>query len=872
MPSDTSGAPPPTPMAAPAATTAQAAQIAEARRLGVLFLVNLAFVVAFGEFAKRIQAVNGPTVIDLELAFRAGAFRQILALWVQDHANAIALFRTSLLALDILFPFVYVLFLSRLYGWVVETGGGTPLRLGRAAPWIAAALDLFVENVLLLVLTSGLHGDIANAEFSPALVFVMSCAAAFKLAFLALGAALTLVALFRGPRGRVLALCRFSALSVVLGSVPLLAVPQGRDLLVALGNADEWVGRFAFFGFLVLWTLSVWYWARVLVTLRPENEPPPTADELFFVAWTPRILGVLTPAFAALAFVRASRMAERPWVMLLLALACVAFAVAFMVFVLWRRRRMVSRAAAQPGDAEGAMPLHAEATRTAQTIPTSVARVIGVSLPVSLGLFALFVWAPLTVPARMGAITVLIVAAANTVFFGSVAILAGRRFHVPVVTIGLLAAAAFSAWNDNHDIRLVPDSAQRVKARPGIEDAFRAWFAPLQKECGDCPNGVPVYIVAAEGGGIRAAYWTAGVLAHAQDNDPAFARHVFAISGVSGGSVGAGVFASLVRDAKRCPGEDGTESVENCTRRILAGRFLTPTLAKMVTGDAFQWFWPVPIRALDRGRALEDAWAESYQDVTGLDSLRAGYLDAWPSPAAGVPALLLNSSYVEGGQRIIASPFAWSGMSRAPSAPQAMTRDAEFPDAYDMLGVLGSDLPLRTAMHNSARFTYVSPAGRLRPGGQDRGHVVDGGYFENSGAVTARDLLRALASIEVEGPQPRFAAIYICNAPERCHAAPTEPAGSAAWRPAKSLGELASPLRALLSAREARGSLALAELRREPALQERFVELGICKNALAHPDRADALPLGWQLSDGVRKEMDAQVRMKGCGTVPLPGR
>jgi hypothetical protein len=24
-----------------------------------------------------------------------------------------------------------------------------------------------------------------------------------------------------------------------------------------------------------------------------------------------------------------------------------------------------------------------------------------------------------------------------------------------------------------------------------------------------------------------------------------------------------------------------------------------------------------------------------------------------------------------------------------------------------------------------------------------------------------------------------------------------------------------------------------------------------------HPDRADALPLGWQLSDGVRKEMDA---------------
>src|SRR5690349_12525548 len=137
MPSDSSSGHPPAPMTAPAG----AAQIAEARRIGVLLLVNLAFVAAFGAFAKRIQAVDGPTVIDLELAFRAGAFRQILALWVQEHANAIALFRTSLWALDILFPFVYALFLSRLYVWVVETGGGTPLRIGRAAPWIAAALD-----------------------------------------------------------------------------------------------------------------------------------------------------------------------------------------------------------------------------------------------------------------------------------------------------------------------------------------------------------------------------------------------------------------------------------------------------------------------------------------------------------------------------------------------------------------------------------------------------------------------------------------------------------------------------------------------------------------------------------------------------------
>ena len=56
----------------------------------------------------------------------------------------------------------------------------------------------------------------------------------------------------------------------------------------------------------------------------------------------------------------------------------------------------------------------------------------------------------------------------------------------------------------------------------------------------------PVFIVAAPGGGIRAAYWTAGVLAALQDADRGFARHVLAISGVSGGSVGAGIFAALM--------------------------------------------------------------------------------------------------------------------------------------------------------------------------------------------------------------------------------------------------------------------------------------------------------------------------------------
>jgi hypothetical protein len=865
------------PVAAARAAPPRPAHVAAFKRLLVLLAVNGAFVVGFWLFAKRFEAPQGPDVLDLELAFTVGSFQQILQIWARAHEAGIGAFRLSVVLLDTFFPIAYALFLSRLYVWVVETGGGRPLKTGRWAPWVAGALDVFVENVLLIVLVSGLRDkqDIDQAQFSPWLVFAMSTAAAVKVALLAVTAILMLVALFHGPRGRVLALCRFSAISVVLGSLPLLAVAQGRDLLVALANRQEFVGRFVFFAFLAVWTLSVWYWARVLVTLRspalPGSAPvpPPTSDELFFVMWTPRILGALTPALAGLAFFRAALVAGDRWpVMVVCAFACLLLAGAFLAFTRIRRDRL------QRKDAED----RADVTADLVKVPPSVKRVIWVVLGVSLAFFALFTFWPLTVVPRLGAITVLIVAAANTVFFGSVAILVGRKHAVPLVTVGLLAAAVFSGWNDNHDVRLLAGTEAPVRDRPLLEDAFLTWFEPLRKACEGCSE-VPVYLVAAEGGGIRAAYWTAGVLAHLQDRRPEFARHLFAISGVSGGSVGSAVFTSLVKDSttaresgagplKCSVRADGTTSLEQCTRRILAGQFLTPTLARMVAGDSLQWFWPVPVRRFDRGRALEDAWAESYAEATTYRTLEQGYLASWPSPTAGVPALLLNGTHVQTGRRLIAAPFRWRLLSEDPSAPDPVEPGADFPDAYDLLGVLGTDLPLHTAMHNSARFTYVSPAGRLRPYGQDRGHVVDGGYFENSGAVTLRDLVRAVSKLSVT-PKPRFVVIYICNSPERCHQPPEEPAGDAAWRPADGLAELLSPLRALLGAREARGSLALAELRQERLVGD-FVELGICKPKEGEEGAAAPLPLGWQLSDGVREELDRQVHLAECGAVPVP--
>src|SRR5262249_1879775 len=238
--------------------------------------------------------------------------------------------------------------------------------------------------------------------------------------------------------------------------------------------------------------------------------------------------------------------------------------------------------------------------------------------------------------------------------------------------------------------------------------------------------------------------------------------------------------------------------LEPCAGRVLRGAFLAPTLAKLVAPDLAQWFLPLGVSSFDRAWALEDAWTAAYREATGRDTLGRPFLDLRPDARAGVPALLLNATHVETGRRVVASPFAFSA--------------ADIPDSDDLLSLLGAAVALSTAGHGGARLPYISPAGRLRtPGGEDRGHVVDGGYFENSGAATLRAVLRALrASVS---PAPRFVVLALCNDPARCHLDPFEPGHAAGWQRPANLAELFSPLRALLGARGARVRLALAELR-----------------------------------------------------------
>ena len=436
---------------------------------------------------------------------------------------------------------------------------------------------------------------------------------------------------------------------------------------------------------------------------------------------------------------------------------------------------------------------------------------------------------------RFGAVGILAIVAANTVFLGGLAVFLTRARRVPVEIAALACAAIFSVWNDNHDVQLVDLPANA--SHPDMSAVFSSWVSRAPGEPG---KPIPVIVAAAEGGGIRAAYWTSMVLHHLADipdADVMFPRRLFAISSVSGGSFGAAVYAGLRRDPTSTPPRAQIASA------ILEERFLAPMVAKWVSGDLLQWFLPIPIRRFDRSSAMETAFAAAYNEHVQHDSMVEKFTEFRPPDADDVPVLLLNSTSVQLGRRIVTSPYPW------PLSDVSV----EEADPIDFHKLTGRDVSVATAVHNTARFPYISAAGRLRAkNGENLGHLVDGGYFENTGADTLIDLLRYLKQ-SASPLSVRFIVVVLLNSPPEQHL--TDPT-RIPWHDTASLGEVFSPLRALLQTRTARGDLALRRLR-ESVEPGDVVEFRVCSDSGLRE-----APLGWQLSQEMVDVLDGNVAQR----------
>ncbi|HHH20846.1 MAG TPA: hypothetical protein ENK87_02855 [Nitratifractor sp.] len=276
-----------------------------------------------------------------------------------------------------------------------------------------------------------------------------------------------------------------------------------------------------------------------------------------------------------------------------------------------------------------------------------------------------------------------------------------------------------------------------------------------------------------------------------------------------------------------------------CSKALFSKDFLSAAAAYMLYPDLVQRVLPFPISSFDRSLGLERSWELAWAKVfpSKKNLFANGFLELWQTKK-NIPNLFLNATWVEQGKRVIASSVA--------------VDSATFPDSVDLLALLKKDLPLSTAVHNSARFTYVSPAGRLELPDSNRtwGHLVDGGYFENSGASTAANILKESVAISQLREQVLPVVIVINNDPSIKAPCTKSPEGCGAN---SFLNEIWSPFAALLATRNARASYARSEIKSfVESHGGLYLEVGLCGNK-------GPLPLGWTLSNEAQKNMTKQL-------------
>lgn len=514
-----------------------------------------------------------------------------------------------------------------------------------------------------------------------------------------------------------------------------------------------------------------------------------------------------------------------------------------------------------------------------------------------------FLFSPVRLPQVLGVFGILAVFTICIVSFCIHLSLLTIKHEIPFLPIifAWCLLLAFLDVNDNHSIRTMPAASDgggkadnsSLPPRLLAGDAFVKWLQQPHRlnyakaRSGSEAKKYPVFIITAQGGGIYAAYNAGIFLARMQDLCPTFRNHIFAISSVSGGSIGAATFASALHAGDQtanaaikarqlgsdgpCPDlaeflsgahsirdHEAAGRMEIKVDSALSSDFLSPLIAGTLFADFTQGFVPYPIGPFDRARtlefALEDAVGKMYPDLASGKSkpnlAKEDYQNHW-SPDKAIPALLMNATDSGSGKRVLIAPFDLHKQNSAESdlcMLSAITLESKGADTKSNAAT--PRFSLSTAAFISARFPWVTPAATIQTSNScitqnNKVRLVDGGYVDNSGVESALDLAEEIKAFAKQARQqnqdvPEFE-IYLLSLS----------GGGFPDHGAFSFNEIAEPIRALLSGRESRAYIALGRAASQSLTLAKQDELPSHSRANLNNHFYD-LPLGWAMSAKTR--------------------
>jgi hypothetical protein len=354
----------------------------------------------------------------------------------------------------------------------------------------------------------------------------------------------------------------------------------------------------------------------------------------------------------------------------------------------------------------------------------------------------------------------------------------------------------------------------------------------------------PIYLVNTYGGGIRAAAWTSFCInkldsLQYQLTKETFQDHVLAYSGASGGTIGAAIMC-----ATRAKYDNPIKN--EAFTKFYSYDFLTPVLAGLIGNDI--WYSGLYVASgRDRSKVQEHLWEYFFEEEFGFPGFGAYTGDIWKKGGTNVPLLFANTTDVQYGRKGIYAPV--------------ILDSADFPGSTIVSRQIGKGkvIKLSTAAFLSARFPFVSPAGRLN----DDHHFLDGGIVENSGAETSLQLYNVLQRIINSSPKyQRLFSVTVVSLKNTYL-----PEEKNERKKAKNLSQFFAPLSAAINVGVGANTRKADDINRQvfckndkdllvagyhqlqPSVaringKKRVVSFGIAPGAAVIP-----LPLGWSISD-----------------------
>ena len=234
----------------------------------------------------------------------------------------------------------------------------------------------------------------------------------------------------------------------------------------------------------------------------------------------------------------------------------------------------------------------------------------------------------------------------------------------------------------------------------------------------------------ASGGGLRSAVFTYELCKQLDSiSSGAFSKHLFLVSGASGGMLGATYFQGVV--GRRWKEDQERQERLNLGSENIAKDLLNPTMVQFALSDVFVRWRKVEVGGkkyrMDRGYSFDQKLlANSEEALSGLL-----YDRKEREKSADLPITLLSPTLVNDGRKLMicASPVSFLGSALDLPMKVEEIDGVEFGRMFKNHGA--KDLPLITALRMSATFPYITPLVQLPS--KPQLDIIDAGVRDNDG-------------------------------------------------------------------------------------------------------------------------------------------